>query len=75
MFADVMQRQAQAPSRLGSALRERLAAVGRKAWLALEREGQRRARPELLAAASRLESTQPDVAARLRAAASAGMVP
>lgn len=42
-------------------------------WMALEGQGQRRAAPELLRAAGRLQDSEPEVAAHLHAVARAWM--
>jgi hypothetical protein len=44
--------------------------IGRRVWASLEAAGQTRARPELLALASRYEASQPELAAQLRSMAS-----
>ncbi len=55
--------------RLGRAARERVGRFGRAVWQALENYGHARARRELMATASRYQTIDPAVAARLRALA------
>jgi hypothetical protein len=45
--------------------------LGQRVWASLEAVAQTRARPELLALASRYEASQPEFAAQLRSSASA----
>jgi hypothetical protein len=54
----------------GSASHDVWGRIGRRVWAALEGAGQTRARPELLALASRYEASQPELAAQLRSMAS-----
>jgi hypothetical protein len=51
------------------AVGDTLRRAARAVWAALEAQGQARARRELLSIASRLESSRPDMAARIRRAA------